>query len=274
MRSAKKRQARKALRGALFFLAVFSAFPGSAAESARNTELDAAVFGELVQKGRLDRTSYKKNLDPVLCPDTELGRHLREGWISDEEPIFIAESLFYLKKADGDSENEIPLISRLMRRFSTMQGIEYYSNSSGKTETLYSQSHTIADAESMRRIPDRTDEPADNLTLYLYQEDNSFGETVYEGNIRQRENEVALVLHNVKPVKFSFITAVKKSNLTMSFLFIDKGDYILTYIFAQLKFPALSIFEEKVNESFRARIDAIYDWFEASYFEAKQEENK
>ncbi len=259
-----KQKAQKNLFILCLFLATSFSFSDTT-DALQNTELDSVVFKELVQKGRLDRTAYKKDLEPILCPDTELGENLRKSWISEEEPVFIAESLFYLEKKEKESKTEIPLISKLMRRFSTMEGITYYSNSNEKVETLYSQSYTIENPKTMKKIPDQTEIPADKLTLYLYQKDNSFGKTVYEANINEHEKEVSMSLHNVEPIKFSFITAVKENNLTMSLLFIDKGDYILTYIFAQLKFPALAIFEEKVNESFRARIDAIYEWFRESY---------
>ena len=43
-----------------------------------------------------------------------------------------------------------------------------------------------------------------------------------------------------------------------------------------MKFPALSIFESKMNNSLNARITALQNWFEESYFAAKitQEEIK
>ena len=259
MKITKKRQMRGILCAACFFLISFSVFSNTASDFSDNTEIDVAVFEELVKNGRVDRTSYKINLEPVLCPKTELGKKILNNWTSEEEPVYIAESLFYLKKENDKLNIEISDISMLMRKFSTMEGITYYSNSSKKIETLYSEAYTIENPITMNRIPDQTDISAENINLYLYQKDNSFGKTVHGVNIIQDEKEVLMVLNNVEPIKFSFITAVKNDNLKMSLLFIDKSDYILTYICAQLRFPAVSIFEERVNDSFRARIDAMYE---------------
>lgn len=265
MKITKKRHSM--LRAVCFFLLIIPVFSNTVSEISENSEIDDAVFEELLKNGRIDRTSYKENLEPVLCPNTELGKNLLNSWKSEEEPIYIAESLFYLKKDDGKTENEISDISMLMRKFSTMEGIQYYSNSSKRIETLYSEAYTIENPQTMKKIPDQTEVSADNLTLYLYQKDNSFGKTIYEVNINQLENEVSMVLNNVEAIKFAFITAIKPNNVSMSLLFIDKGDYILTYICAQIKFPAISLFEEKVNDSFKARMDSLYEWFKNNYIE-------
>ncbi|MBE6344568.1 MAG: hypothetical protein J6B32_04225 [Spirochaetaceae bacterium] len=225
-------------------------------------ELSAELFSDLVQNGRIDRMEYKgDNITPKLYINSPLGEYVREVWQGSDDPVFIAESLFFLPKDEGWANNDISLISKIIRSVSTMEGIEYYSNSNQKIETLYKKSYTINNPDDKKKIPDKTDVDATNLTTYVYQEDNSFGKTVYQADIRQTENEVAMVLHNVEPIKFGFINAVKKNNLSISFHFLDKGDFIVTYIYAQIKFPALSIFENKVSESFRARIDAIYNWF-------------
>ncbi|MBO5137049.1 MAG: hypothetical protein J6B81_00935 [Spirochaetaceae bacterium] len=275
MKITKKRQRNKLARlasGVCFFLITTNVY---ANKNLSNQEIDSSVFQKLVNNGRIDRVVYKEpNLEPELCPDSALGDFVRDVWTSSDEPVFIAESLFYLPKEDGVVENEIPFISKIMRSISTMEGISYFSNSSGKIETLYNRAYTIDNPDDMNKIPDKIDVPADNLSLYVYQEDNSFGDTVYKADIRQTENEVAMVLRSVEPIKFGFINAVKRNNLTMSFLFMDKGEYIITYIYAQLKFPALSIFESKVNESFRARIDAIYNWFVDSYMYHTQTNEK
>ena len=143
-------------------------------------------------------------------------------------------------------------------------------------KTLYLQSYTVDNPYDKNRIPDQTDGSADNRTIYAFQEDNSFGVNTYQIDYRQLDNEISMVMKNEDPVKFAFITAVKKNNLVMSLQIIDKGSYLITYILAQMKFPALSIFESKMNNSLNARITALQNWFEESYFAAKitQEEIK
>lgn len=240
-------------------------------------ELDQDIFNELINNGMVNRVYYKQdNVQLTLCPDTELGRQLINSWVSEDKPVYVSESLFYIKKPEGSTGNDIDLISGILRSISSMEGIKYYSNSAGGIKTLYLQSYTVDNPYDKNRIPDQTDGSADNRTIYAFQEDNSFGVNTYQIDYRQFDNEISMVMKNEDPVKFAFITAVKKNNLVMSLQIIDKGSYLITYILAQMKFPALSIFESKMNNSLNARITALQNWFEESYFAAKitQEEIK
>ncbi len=238
-------------------------------------ELDQDIFNELINNGMVNRVYYKQdNVQLTLCPDTELGRQLINSWVSEDKPVYVSESLFYIKKPEGSTGNDIDLISGILRSVSSMEGIKYYSNSAGGIKTLYLQSYTVDNPYDKNRIPDQTDGSADNRTIYAFQEDHSFGINIYRIDYRQLDNEISMVMKNENPVKFAFITAVKKNNLVMSLQIIDKGSYLITYILAQMKFPALSIFESKMNNSLNARITALQNWFEERYFSVKTQQKE
>jgi len=241
------------------------------AETATCSELDSDIFSQLIEKEKIYKTYYKQeNIELELCPKTDITENIMENWTADEEPVFIAESLFYLKKSEK-RENEIELISRLIRSFSSMEGIEYYSHSDKKMKTLYKKSYTVNNPQEKKRIPDEIECSLDKV-YYAFQEDTSFGENIYETKFLAKENTLSVVMRNEMPLKFGFITAVKKNNLVMTLSIIDKGDFFITYIMAQINFPSISLFESKVNKSFSARIDAMYNWIISNYL--KTVENK
>ncbi len=239
--------------------------------------LDPSVRAELEKTGNIKQNHYKDpGAKPVLYPRTELGAALLDTWAGDSDPVFLAETLYLLKKPESSVglKNDTDLISKVVRSVSTMEGIPYYSNSEKRMKTLYEKSYTINNPTDRQKIPDVTEGSADNLSIYAFQEDGTFGKIVYEIKYTQRENEVSMVIHNVAPVKLSFITAIKPQNLALSLLIVDEGDDLLVYLLAQIKFPALSLIENALNRSFGARLDATYNWFESEYLDAKKRESE
>lgn len=239
------------------------------------SEIQYEVFQQLLEKGEY-RTQYfkEKGKDFTLYPKTELGSLLKETWTEKKDPVFVSESLFLIKKPTeiNSLELDTDLISRIMRSISSMEGIEYYSNSDKKMKTLYMQSYTVDNLEDKNRISDKVEGSADNLSIYAFQEDGSFGDNYYQIDYRQRENEVSMVIRLKEPLKYGFITAVKADNLVFNIDVLDKGDYLVMYIGAKVNFPAISFLENKLNKSFGSRITALYDWFKSSYISAKEAE--
>lgn len=262
------------LAGSFFLFTVVSANELSLALC---PELDPDVFQQLVEKGEVRKQHFKEDgADFTLFPKTELGASLKETWTERKAPVFVAESLFLIEKPEGFDTGKLDtdLISRIMRSISSMEGIEYYSNSEKRMKTLYSQSYTIDNPDDGNRIPDQLDGSADNLSVYAFQEDGSFGKNYYRIDYRQRENEVSMVIRLEDSLKYGFITAVKPNNLVFNIDVLDKGEYLVMYIGAKVKFPAISMLENKLNKSFGSRITALHDWFAHNYLLEKQTESK
>ncbi len=235
-------------------------------------ELAPDIFHQLVEKGEVSRQSYKEDgAEFSLFPRTELGSALKETWTEKKEPVFVSESLFLIEKPEGSNPEELDteLVSRIMRSISSMEGIQYYSHSDKKTKTLYTKSYTIDNPDEENRIPDQLDGSADNLSVYAFQEDGSFGKNYYRIDYRQRENEVSMVIRLVEPLKFGILTAVKANNLVFNIDILDKGQYLVMYVGAKVNFPALSIFESRLSNSFGSRIIALHGWFKDSYLSAR-----
>lgn len=248
---------------------------GLFAQAAENipSEIDGAIFQQLLEKGEYRIQYFKESgRDFTLYPQTQLGSLLTKTWTETKDPVFVAESLFLIEKPEGSNQLDTALISRIMRSVSSMEGIEYYSNSEKKMKTLYSQSYTIDNLEDKNRIPDNVDGSAENLSVYAFQEDGSFGDNYYQIDYRQRENEVSMVIRLMEPLKYGLVTAVKANNLVFNIDVLDKGSYLVMYVGAKVKFPAISLLENKLNKSFGSRITALHDWFKSSYISAKEAE--
>lgn len=205
-----------------------------------------------------------------LVPKTELSSQALNHWNNSDKPRLTTEKLFYLNKKNlktGESVSEdysslsIEKVSKVIRSISTMKGTEYYSNRHKKWETLYHDAYLVKSPEERVIIPDDTQGSADGKTLYCMQDDNSFGKCWYELTYRQRENEVSVCFDNFEPLKFGFITAAKAHNVKINLVVVDEGEYFLVYLMVQANYPRISMLEEKMLDSFNARVDSIYKWF-------------
>ncbi|WP_294431056.1 DUF6675 family protein [uncultured Treponema sp.] len=205
-----------------------------------------------------------------LVPKTELSSQALTHWNNSDKPRLTTEKLFYLDKKDLKSDGtfsedsssfSIDKVSKVIRSISTMKGTEYYSNRHKKWETLYHDAYLVKSPDERVIIPDDTQGSADGKTLYCMQDDNSFGKCWYELTYSQRENEVSVCFDNFEPLKFGFITAAKAHNVKINLVVVDEGDHFLVYLMVQANYPRIAMLEEKMLDSFNARVDSIYKWF-------------
>ena len=229
------------------------------------------VIEELKAQGVVQHRFYKSgDSSIVLAPKTPLGEETAAFWPEDaEKPVFIMENLYLLKKAelgDGDvSKMDTDLVSRIIRSVSKMEGMQYYSYSDKKVKTLYKECYCIAGPNDRTRVPDDTEGSAEGKVMYCMQNDCSFGKTNYRLEYHQQSKETSAGFINVSPVYIGFIKAVDTNNLRISLVVNDCGDSFVVYMLVQARFSALSIIENKMNDSFRGRLEAIYKWFVAQF---------
>lgn len=207
-----------------------------------------------------ERIFYKeKNVSPSLAPNSEITAEVINFWNKTykKTPVFFAESLHKIP-ANG---NSIQDVSEILRSFSTMEGIEFYSNRRGKWTTLYDYSKTVSDLKKKTPILDDTSGNADGKTLYMVQNDISFGSTPYEVKYWQKDDVVAFNAVNKGPLYAGIVKAVKNDCVCLTIFVKEDGDNLLVYILAQADFVALPIIEKSITNSFSARIDALNNWF-------------
>jgi len=220
------------------------------------------VLSKIKEKGELQNVFLnKQEVDLSLLPDTELSAASVKHWNSSEKARLVSEKLFYLEKESLGENPTIEKVSKVMRSISTMKGTEYYSNRHKKWETLYHDAYLVDSPKKKLKVPDDTDGSAEGKVLYCMQDDNSFGKCYYSLEYHERENEVSVCFDNFEPLKFGFITAAKKHNVKINLVVIDEKDYFLVYLIVQAYYPNISFLEDKMIDSFNARVDSIYKWF-------------
>lgn len=205
----------------------------------------------------------EKNVSLTLQPDTPLAKSADKLWKTEKgtEPVFIAEATFEFEKTDNGMEK----VSRIMRSFSTMQGIQYYSNLKKKVQVLYPRCYTVANATSKTAIPDDITGPVNGKTLYFFQEDNSLGSSVYKAVYTQSGNEIMLQMKNMQALSTGLVKAVKPEGLYMTLVVSEQYDTMKLYILVQADVVSLPLIEDYVTQSFTARLDAISTWFRTEY---------
>lgn len=228
------------------------------------------IIQELKTTGKIQRNFYgKKDIQLELWPNTELGRQAANYWQREDEPVFLVESLYLLKKSDIQStENDIDRISVILRSLSQMTGMEYYSTSRKIYEVLYTDVYTVNNLKDQIQIDDRTMGTADGMVSYVYQKDRSLSGCVYEFSYFQNENEVSFRAFNAEKITYKGFKIVNPENLVLTLVATDVGDSIAFYILVQADVPRIPFVSARLARSFSSRADAIYNWCVDMYKES------
>ncbi len=234
--------------------------------AATGQSISSEILEKVKESGELQKVFLNgEEVKLTLVLDTELSKLAVNHWDNKENPRLTSEKLFYLdKKTIGRKENSsIESVSKVIRSISTMKGTEYYSNRHKKWETLYHEAYLVDSPEGKKKIPDDTEGSAEGKILYCMQDDNSFGKCYYRLEYHERANEVSVCFDNFEPLKFGPITAAKAHNVKINLVVVDEGEYFLVYLMVQAYYPRIAMLEEKMIDSFNARVDSIYKWFVA-----------
>ncbi len=235
----------------------------------------ADEYKMLVEKGKIEHLSFMEEGSSLsLNPDTPLSNKVPRSWPEDvDAPNFLAEELYLAKKEDFGRPGlaTIEYAGKVLRSFSTLQGIKYYSHSKGREKTLYEEAYTVEperDPLSGKvtnvgevKGPDDTAGSADGKVLYALMDDSSLGRTVYRVEYEVRADEIRATFVNESALHLGPIKAFGPGKLRMNFVVSDCGDCFVAYLTTEASVPPLSILDKMIKQSFTARLDAVYNWF-------------
>ncbi|MBP5250854.1 MAG: hypothetical protein J6Z17_00400 [Treponema sp.] len=246
----------------LIFSFALSASAYSLEELVGKEKADILLTKGIIVLNRL----HQETTELKMTPDSVLSKKFTSLWpdSNKKKPTLVEERLYLIKKETLSSSPETVTIeksSKLMRSVSKMQGMKYYSNGDKKWETLYTEAYCVDNPKNKKKIKDNTEGSANGKKVYCLLNDNSLGKTFYRISYHQKEDEVSVDFENVTTVDFAFITAISEGNLRIGLDIIDLDDSFLVYAVVEAKFPTLSFIEDRLNKSFTARIEAIYNWF-------------
>lgn len=229
-----------------------------------------AVADELLKTGRIQRSFYgESNVKLELCPSTDLCRSAASAWNKQTEPVFIVESLYLLKKTQVGVQagGEIGKISSVLRNLSTMQGIQYYSNSRKRWETLYTEVYTVNNPDERTKIADPTDKKADGLVSYVYQKDRSLSGCVYKFSYFEQAAQTSFRAENTEKIIYKGFNILKPEAMLLCLNAVETEEHIVFYITVRADAAKIPLVSERLAKSYGSRADAIYNWCVSKYSE-------
>jgi len=219
---------------------------------------------ELASGSKATRTDTHGNLDLLPnCPEAE---SLRSGVAADGSSILVETVFALVRKGPVDTqatEEELARIYGLMRSFSSLQGIEYYSASRHTMRTFYAESWLVSDADTRTRMPDPPAPRAGFLprteSLLVWQKDLTFAGNIYEYRFSSFPHAVQAVSTNLTRMSYGIIPLIAPKSLVSRLLILQAADAIVFYVESDAKAPG--IFAARIGESFSNRAGALFEWF-------------
>jgi len=164
-----------------------------------------------------------------------------------------------------DTPEALRRLYNLMHAASRMKGLEYYSASRRRMRTLFAESYSIDDPASRRPVPDRVFDgelPAEDRT-FLFQQDLTFGGTVYRVEYFVDEGVLSLHTANLTPMRYLGIPMIRERESLTWICLAPYGTRILFYgLTCGKPLRLLGLEKSRAQEdSFYHRLKAIYGWY-------------
>lgn len=182
--------------------------------------------------------------------------------IASLQPTFAVEVLFLVTAPERARRIDEQLVT-VLQSVSTMEGIEYYSESRQRMRTLFHESYVIADPEHRTRVPDPAATSLPNgETIYAFQRDSSFGRNVLELTYSADREGARLRMRNLTRMLYhGVLPAVGPHSLEIDLVVVPVQGHLLFYGVAAARTAALFGLEGRVEQSFANRLEALYRWF-------------
>jgi len=235
------------------------------AQAPRLEPLEPAIRQELEASGEL-RGSLTGGASPRLLPQLPRRAQILEE-ISARR-LTVGVEILAVHPGTGealDTPEGLRRLYNLMNAVSGMKGLEYYSASRKRMRTLFAESHLIDDPLNRRPLPDREfpgEIPAVEQ-VYLFQEDLTFGGTIYRAEYYFEDGVLSLHTTNLTPMRYLGLNMIKVEESLSWICLIPYGSNILFYGLTggkTMKFLGLEKSRSR-EESFYHRLKAIYGWY-------------
>lgn len=258
-----------------FALTIFVFVKNLSAENLeRQKILSPQLEKSLLQNNEISHVFSENDFEAKLIPQTQFEDSMKNfvfGKIAPEKMGFAEEKLYRLPKSEIENKNAAALdtntASKIMRSVSKMQGMQYFSRSRKSWDELYSQAFRVEnpDSKDFSAAPDLNEGDANGLEIFAFLNDHTFGESVYKISYKQNQNEFLMLMENYSALTYGPVKAVKPGDLKMCVCVIDCGDEFLFYIGNYAEFKMISALKKRLNNSFEARLEAIYNWFKKQF---------
>jgi hypothetical protein len=259
-----------AITGLFLLAAEIFAQPASRPLPAELVERLRALYGfsaaecdALLRGGEITRLQ-EKDFASLLLPDKELAGRLLPDF-KKLNPAFLVEALYVIPVEKGAAQREDfrLKIYNVLHKIDTMKGLQYWSASNEKYQTMFNNAYVIANPDSEKPLPNprALSIPAYDK-IYVYQDDARFGENTYETVYRYyREGRFRVSMKNLTRLFYGFLPIVQREKLLLDMVIFSGEDYIIFY--GCIGADVFSVFgmQDRLLPSFSNRIRALFSWF-------------
>jgi hypothetical protein len=220
----------------------------------------------LLQTGEITRLQGD-NFSSLLLPDRELAGELLKDF-GKLRPAFLVETLYVIPVQKGLPQREDfrLKIYNTLHKINTMKGLQYWSASNEKFQTMFNDAYVIANPDSETPLPNPRAAfipPYDKI--YVYQDDARFGENTYETVYRYyNAGRFRVTMKNLTRLFYGFLPIVQRENLLLNMVIFPGEDYLIFY--GCIGADVFSVFgmQDRLLPSFSNRIRALFSWFDTN----------
>ncbi len=244
----------------LLLLAALGA-TAAGADPALETLVGKPAAVELASGGEL-RNDIWQHSDLSLLPRVDREEELRAEVRALAPTLGVEVLLYRTTGSDMRTPEARLLMYNLLRGVSTMQGIEYYSESRGRMRTLFAQSYVVSGLAERTPLPDplvRRIPPVSALTMY--QRDLTFGGNVYRSEYRCDGRTIELQTRNLTTMRYLIFPLVQPGGSLNLFVIVPQEDGVLFYGLSSVRSGGFLGLERSKVDSFYNRLKAVYGWF-------------
>ncbi len=251
------------------FCAAFFALPNVCADSvlADSNSIISGLSEEAAAVLQMEGQVYRFDEEGhglLYLPDTILSSRIK-SLHSELSPEITVEALFRVPYPEDMEPGRETLreLYNLSRKVSTFEGVQYYSATRKKYDTLFKKAYRINSPDSRIRVenPAPVSVPFDD-SVYLFMQENSMGKSTYRLDYHPAGDELMITLTNEENLGILF-KVVYAREMKVSLIVIPCSDCILIYGYC----GAVLQNDELVNvfidpyDAFYRRMSAMETWF-------------
>ncbi len=201
---------------------------------------------------------------PDNTPNNDLQDKIKNKYKNSNFNLGI-EALFLHKTLNTDSGSikETLLKSyNIFNSISTLEGIEYWSNSRKKMRILFKESWLIDGVKTKKRLDDiQFSELPLESSILVHQKDSTFGSNISEINYNSSSDSINMSINNLTDMWFTIIRVVKKNEMNINLLLIPTQEGLLFYGVAGAKTMKIKEIQDTAAKSLYNRIISFNNWF-------------
>ncbi|MDR3201071.1 MAG: hypothetical protein LBT68_06385 [Spirochaetales bacterium] len=226
----------------------------------------ASECDALLKTGEISRMQ-EDDFSSLLLPDSSPAAIILPE-LKKLDPAFLVEALYVvpIEKSLSKKEEFLLKVYNTLHRINTMKGLQYWSASGQKYQTMFNDAYVIANPDSKKALPNPEAAyiaPYDKI--YVYQDDARLGANTYETIYQYFKAGVFRVsMKNLTRLFYGIFPIVQRENLLLNMFIIPGEDYIIFYSCIGADVFSTFGMKDRLLPSFSNRLKALFSWFSAN----------